>query len=331
MTKTLVIMAAGIGSRFGGGIKQLEPVGPNGEIIMDYSIHDAIAAGFKRIVFIIRRDIEADFMEVIGDRIAAVCEPLGVEVAYAFQEKDLMPAGVPTEVEGRLLDDVIIERTKPWGTGHAILACDGLIDGPFAVINADDYYGKNGFKKAAEFLESGGAEYGLVGYILKNTLSDNGGVTRGICRIASDGSDRLIGIDETKDIIKVVKPAAEKGGESGGESETEITAESNGEPIDVNSLVSMNFWCYPASFMDVLREGFPEFLEEMRDPLKDEYLLPTIVDGLLRQGTDVTVIPTDDCWFGVTYKEDKTSVVDSFKKLYEEGVYSEDLYNELQR
>lgn len=343
MKKTLVIMAAGIGSRFGGGIKQLEPVGPNGEIIMDYSVHDAIAAGFNKIIFIIRHDIEADFKEVIGDRIEAACAPLGVEVAYAFQEKDLMPPGVPTEVEGRLLDDLMIERTKPWGTGHAVLACDGLIDGPFAVINADDYYGKEGFRKAAEFLEAAGSAddssnkaagsgYGLVGYILKNTLSDNGGVTRGICRVSENG--QLIGIDETKEIVKVVKGTGDSmneeiAAESNGEPKTEIAAESNGEPIDINSLVSMNFWCYPAAFMDVLRKGFPEFLSEMRDPLKDEYLLPTIVDELLRQGTDVTVIPTDDQWFGVTYKEDKASVVESFRSLYEQGVYKSELYSDL--
>ncbi len=165
--KTLAILAAGIGSRFGGGIKQLEPVDDYGHIIIDYSIHDAIAAGFTRIVFIIRHDIEEEFRAVIGNRIEEVCGRCNVEVAYAFQEMTNAPIPVP---EG---------RTKPWGTGHAILACDGIIDSAFAVINADDYYGKEGFVKAAEFLETEG--YGLVGYILKNTLSDNGGVTRGIC------------------------------------------------------------------------------------------------------------------------------------------------------
>ena len=324
MKKTLVILAAGIGSRFGGGIKQLEPVGPNGEIIMDYSIHDAIAAGFRKVIFIIRHDIEADFREVIGNRIEAVLRPLGVEIEYAFQEKDLMPEGVPAEVPGRLLEDVILERKKPWGTGHAVLACDGMIDGPFAVINADDYYGKDGFKKAAEFLD-GASGYGLVGYVLKNTLSDNGGVTRGICKV-DDG--KLIGIEETKEIIKVVKPGFNGAAvaDDSTDSADSVEAESNGNKIDVNSLVSMNFWCYPAEFMDVLRKGFPEFLSEMKDPLKDEYLLPTIVDELLRQGTEVAVIPTDDQWFGVTYKEDKASVTESFKKLYADGVYKEDLY-----
>ena len=197
MRKTLVILAAGIGSRFGGGIKQLEPVGPNGEIIMDYSIHDAIAAGFNKIVFIIRHDIEADFREVIGDRIESVCRPLGVEVAYAFQEISEVPSLVESilspkkpdnDLEG-VLQFIQDSRIKPLGTGHAVLACDGLLDGPFAVINADDYYGKDGFRKAAEFLDACltgnafddvDAKYGLIGYILKNTLSDNGGVTRGI-------------------------------------------------------------------------------------------------------------------------------------------------------
>ena len=297
--KTLVILAAGIGSRFGGGIKQLEPVDANGHIIIDYSIHDAIAAGFKKVVFIIRHDIENDFKSVIGDRIENICKPLGVEVAYAFQEIDNIP-----DFSGR---EKANGRTKPWGTGHALLACDGILDAPFAVINADDYYGKNGFVKAAEFLDTG--TYGLVGYQLKNTLSDNGGVTRGICSVA-DG--KLVGIDETKDIVK-----------------TADGAESHGKAIDINSLVSMNFWCYPVEFMDVMKEGFPKFLESMTDPMKDEYLLPIIADEMLKDGVEFSVIPTDDKWFGVTYKEDKAAVVESFKKLIETGVYIEDLYSDL--
>lgn len=295
--KTLVILAAGIGSRFGGGIKQLEPVGPHGEIIIDYSIHDAIAAGFGKIVFIIRHDIEADFREIIGNRIEALCAPLGVEIAYAFQELQNAPVPVP---EG---------RKKPWGTGHAVLACDGLVNGPFAVINADDYYGKDGFVRAAEFLETDG--YALIGYILKNTLSDNGGVTRGLCR-AQDG--KLVGIAETHDIVK-----------------TSVGASANGRAVDMNAIVSMNFWCLPKHFMDELKRGFPDFLLHMTDPLKDEYLLPVIVDGLLKAGTEVSVLQTDAQWFGVTYKEDKASVVDSFRKLYAEGVYRENLYSDLER
>ncbi|MBQ4452686.1 MAG: nucleotidyltransferase [Clostridia bacterium] len=296
MKKTLAILAAGIGSRFGGGIKQLEPVGPGREIIIDYSIHDAIKAGFNKLVFIIRRDIEDDFREMIGDRIEKKCAELGVEVCYAFQQLNDVPIPVP---EG---------RKKPWGTGHAVLACRDVISEPFAVINADDYYGKEGFEKAARFLETGG--YGLVGYVLKNTLSDNGGVTRGICRVADDGS--LTGVDETHDIVKT----------PGG-------AEANGVPLDLDALVSMNFWCLPASFIAELQKGFPEFLQGMTNPLKDEYLLPTIVDGLVKKGERVSVLPTHDKWFGVTYKEDKQAVVDSFKALYAAGEYQTDLYADI--
>ena len=295
MKTTLVILAAGIGSRFGGGIKQLEPIDRQGHIIIDYSIHDAIAAGFDKIIFIIRHDIEADFRERIGNRIEAVAAPLGVEIGYAFQDISNIPIPLP---EG---------RTKPWGTGHAVLACDGLLDGPFAVINADDYYGIEGFKKAAAFLKTGG--YGLVGYVLKNTLSDNGGVTRGICAVENG---KLTGITETRNIVKTPNGAA-----------------ADGKSINLESLVSMNFWCLPIAFMDVLKEGFPKFLAGMADPLKSEYLLPTIVDGLLHQNVPVSVLPSHDQWFGVTYKEDKPAVMASFEKLYQQGVYQTDLYGDL--
>lgn len=294
MTKTLVILAAGIGSRFGGGVKQLTPVDANGHLIIDYSIHDAIQSGFNKIVFIIRHDIEEDFRDVIGNRIERVVAPFGVEIAYAYQEIDKYVESVP---EG---------RTKPWGTGHAVLCAADVIDSPFAVINADDYYGKNGFKKAAEFL---GNDYALVGYILKNTLSDNGGVTRGVCSV---DNGKLAAIDETKNIVK--------NGDG---------AEADGKQLDLDSLVSMNFWCYPLEFLDVLRTGFPKFIENMSDVQKGEYLLPIIADGMLKEGTEFTVLPTDDQWFGVTYKEDKDAVIESFKKLIEEGVYKEDLYSDL--
>lgn len=294
MTKTLVILAAGIGSRFGGGVKQLTPVDAYGHLIIDYSIHDAIQAGFNKIVFIIRHDIEEDFREVIGNRIERVVAPFGVEIAYAYQEID------------KYVDQVPEGRTKPWGTGHAVLCAADVIDSPFAVINADDYYGKNGFKKAAEFL---GDDYALVGYILKNTLSDNGGVTRGVCSV---DKGKLVAIDETKNIVK----------NSDG-------AEADGKQLDLDSLVSMNFWCYPLEFLDVLRTGFPKFIKEMVDAQKSEYLLPIIADGMLKEGTEFTVLPTDDQWFGVTYKEDKDAVVESFKKLIEAGIYKEDLYSDL--
>ena len=294
MKKTLVILAAGIGSRFGEGIKQLEPIDDYKHIIMDYSVHDAISAGFKKIIFIIRHDIETDFKTIIGNRIEEVCKPLGVEILYAFQDISDIPGSVPEE------------RTKPWGTGHAILSCDGLIDGPFAVINADDYYGKEGFVKAANILGEG---YAVIGYQLKNTLSENGGVTRGICRL--DG-DKLVGIDETKNIIRV-----------NGE------AEADGIKIDVDSIVSMNFWCYPAEFLDLIREDFPGFLSNMQDPLKDEYLLPIIADDMLKKGVEFKVLSTPDKWFGITYKEDRPGVVESFRKLISDGVYNTDLYSDL--
>ena len=299
MNKTLVILAAGIGSRFGGGIKQLEPVDDHGHIIMDYSIHDAIAAGFNKIVFIIRHDIEKDFREVIGNRIENVCAAHHVEVAYAFQELSDIP-----DFPGK---EKVTGRTKPWGTGHAVLACDGLLDSPFCVINADDYYGKEGFVKAAQFLEK--EQYGLVGYVLKNTLSDNGGVTRGICSV-QDG--KLVGIKETKNIIK-----------------TADGAEADGCAIDTESLVSMNFWCYPLQFMDVLKKGFPVFLKNLSDPMKEEYLLPIIADAMLKEGVAFAVQSSHDRWFGVTYKEDKPAVVNSFRKLIADGVYGDDLYGDL--
>lgn len=300
MKKTLVILAAGIGSRFGTGIKQLTPVDDNGHLIIDYSIHDAITAGFNKIVYIIRHDIEEDFRGVIGDRIEKVCRPLGVEIAYAFQETSYLPSISP-DVEKKCAG-----RTKPWGTGHAVLCAAEVIDSPFAVINADDYYGTDGFVKAAEFL---GDSYGLVGYILKNTLSEHGGVTRGICNV---DNGKLSGITETRNIVKV------KGG-----------AEENGRKLDVDALVSMNFWCYPLSFLDVLKTGFPVFLANMSDPLKDEYLLPIIADGMLKEGISFTVLPTEDQWFGVTYQEDKAAVIESFRKLIEAGVYRKDLYSDL--
>lgn len=295
MPTTLAILAAGIGSRFGGGIKQLEPVGPGREIIIDYSIHDAIKAGFDKIVFIIRRSIEDDFREMIGDRIEALCKKLNVEVAYAYQEIDNVPIEVP---EG---------RNKPWGTGHAILACKDVIHEPFAVINADDYYGKQGYIKAAHFLKTG--NYGMVGYILKNTLSDNGGVTRGICKVENGILTEVI---ETHDIVKV-----------------ENGAESHGVPVDMDAVASMNLWCLPEAFLKELETGFPEFLATMNNPLKDEYLLPSVVDSCVKKGTKVTVMISDDKWFGVTYKADKESVVNSFKELYARGEYSVDLYSDI--
>lgn len=301
--KTLVILAAGIGSRFGGGVKQLTPVDDNDHLIIDYSIHDAIAAGFDKIVFIIRHDIEADFRAVIGDRIERLCKPLGVEIAYAYQEISDVPDIPDFDGKEKLI------RQKPWGTGHAVLCAAEHINSPFAVINADDYYGKNGFSIASSFLEEHPDSYALIGYILKNTLSDNGGVTRGICSV---DQGRLVGITETKNIVK-----------------TAARAEADGKKLDVASLVSMNFWCYPAEFLDVLKIGFPEFLKTTPNIEKDEYLLPIIADCMLKEGTEFTVLPTNDHWFGVTYKEDKPTVEAAFRKLIEDGEYRADLYSDL--
>ncbi|WP_192846099.1 sugar phosphate nucleotidyltransferase [Anaerostipes sp. 494a] len=300
---TLLIMAAGIGSRFGGGIKQLEPVGLHNEIIMDYSIHDAIEAGFNKIVFIIRKDIEADFQEMIGNRMEALCEKLGVEVGYAFQDLN----DVPEEVT------VPADRKKPWGTGQAVLAAKELIHEPFMVINADDYYGKEAFTKIHEFLTQydpeKSTEFCMAGFILKNTLSDNGGVTRGICTVGEDGS--LTDVIETSDIEKTANGAAV-----------------NGVEIDADSYVSMNMWGLTPEFLPVLEKGFVEFFkkDQPENPLKAEYLLPIIIGQLLRENkVSVKVLETADKWFGVTYKEDKEAVVQSFKKLIEQGVYKEEL------
>ena len=283
---TLVIMAAGMGSRFGGGIKQLEAMGPNGEIIMDYSIYDAIEAGFNKVVFVTRKDLLATFKEVIGDRIAKV-----IPVEYAFQE----------------LSDV--------------LACKGIVNEPFLVINADDYYGKEAFKLIHDFLVSDHAEkaekqydFCMAGFILGNTLSDNGAVTRGICVV--DENEHLIGVNETGGIVKTATGAAcdDKDG--------------NQTACDPASHVSMNMWGFTPDFLDELESGFRTFLSEQKEgDIKSEYLLPTIVDQLIKSGrANVSVLETTDKWFGVTYKEDKPVVVESIKKLIAEGKYPEKLY-----
>ena len=300
MQTTLLIMAAGIGSRFGGGIKQLEPVGLHDEIIMDYSIHDAIEAGFNKIIFVIRKDIEADFRERIGNRIEELCKKLGVEIAYAFQDLNNVPGEVPAG------------RSKPWGTGQAVLAAKELIHEPFAVINADDYYGKEGFKAVHEYLVNGGKSC-MAGFVLKNTLSDNGGVTRGICKM--DEQSNLTEVVETKNIVK-----------------TATGAEADGMAVDVNSLVSMNMWGLTSEFLDVLEEGFKEFFEKEvpGNPLKAEYLIPIFIGELLEQGKmSVKVLKTNDTWYGMTYHEDVAAVKDSFKKMLESGVYKADLFSDL--
>lgn len=306
MKKTaLVIMAAGIGSRFGGGIKQLEPVGPGGEIIMDYSIHDALEAGFDRIVFIIRRDLEQDFKEIIGRRIEKIAP-----VAYAYQETEDLPEGFTAPKD----------RKKPWGTGQAVLSIKGIVTEPFAVINADDYYGKEAFVKLHDYMVSEMDEERSVydicmgGFILTNTLSENGGVTRGVCEVGEGGLLRQV--TETYNIVRT-----ERG----------LTAcDQQGNPVQVRAdqYVSMNMWGIPASFLDELEQGFPQFLSGLKEgDLKSEYLLPAIIDQMIHQGkAKVKVLETRDKWFGVTYKEDKAAVVEAIRSLVEQGVYTKPLF-----
>lgn len=300
---TLVVMAAGIGSRFGGGIKQLEAVGPNGEIIMDYSIHDALETGFNKVVFVIRKDLEKDFKEIIGRRMEKL-----VEVEYAYQELNDIPERFLKKTEG---------RKKPWGTGQAILCCKDVVDEPFLVINADDYYGKEAYREAYAYLtgrkNDNAYEACMVGFVLKNTLSDNGGVTRGVCKV--DEHRMLSEIIETSNIVKTAEGAA-------------VQTEDGAVPIDVESEVSMNMWGLSPKFFEVLDKGFDEFLEKL-DPenLKGEYLLPTIIGDLLKEGKmKVEVRKSHDEWFGVTYKEDKPDVVAAIQKLIKDGVYPEKLF-----
>ena len=311
MKTALVIMAAGIGSRFGGGIKQLAPVGMNGEIIMDYSIHDAIAAGFDKIVFIIRKDIEEAFREAIGDRIEKICGKLGVEIAYAYQERENLPKGVSCPAE----------RTKPWGTGQAVLACRNVLHEPFAVINADDYYGKEAFVKLHDFLIQYSPEkphaFCMAGFILKNTLSENGAETRGICE--TDEKEYLTAVHETSNIVKTAEGAA-------------VETDGVRIPVDADSYVSMNMWGLTPEFLEMLERGFEEFFKKHneKDILKAEYLLPIYIDELLQKGqASVRVLESNDKWFGVTYKEDKEFVVKSFEQLIKNGVYKEKLFEDL--
>lgn len=305
MKKTaLVIMAAGIGSRYGRGIKQLAQVGPSGEIIMDYSIYDALEAGFNKVVFIIRKDLEEEFREMIGKRIEQI-----TEVVYAFQEKDDLPEGFTCPVE----------RIKPWGTGQAVLACRNVLEEPFAVINADDYYGKEAFVKMHRFLveeHPQGEQFPIcmAGFVLGNTLSDNGAVTRGICSVDKDG--RLVGIQETQNIVKTEDGAGV------------LEEDGSISPLDGNRLVSMNMWGLTPHFMEYLEKGFVEFLTGLSEgEIKKEYLLPVMVDQLLQKGVlQVEVLKSHDNWFGVTYQEDRKSVEEAFEKLVADGVYPRNLY-----
>ena len=304
MDTTLIIMAAGIGSRFGEGIKQLAKMGPNGEIIMDYSIYDAKEAGFNKVVFIIRKDIFEEFEEVIGSRIKKQ-----IDVEYVFQELDDLPEGFKLP-EG---------RTKPWGTGQAILCCKDVVKEPFVIINADDYYGKEAFVKLHDFLVSGedlGREFtmGMGGFILKNTLSDNGTVTRGVSVVDENGL--LSQVHETTGI------------EMGEDGKIKCDDPKVQEWISPEDKVSMNMWAGYPEFLDFLAEDFKDFFANVKEgDLKSEYLLPNIVDKLLKEKrANVKVLETQDRWFGVTYKEDKEIVQKAFAELIQNGIYAEKLW-----
>ena len=299
----LVIMAAGMGSRYG-GLKQIDPVDPEGHIIMDFSIYDAQRAGFEEVVFVIRRENEQLFREAIGDRVSRK-----MKVKYAFQELSDLPEGFQVP-EG---------RTKPWGTGHAVLSAAAVTDGPFAVINADDYYGEQAFRLIYDYLmnmqeKDWHDRYVMVGYLLKNTLTENGSVSRGICTTSPDGYLETI-VERTK-IIRTPEGAAFS--EDDGASWTEV---------DPDSIVSMNVWGFPADFMKELKERFPAFLKENleKNPLKCEIYLPFVVNDLMKEGkARVQVLTTPDLWHGITYHQDKADFEQAVQELKNKGVYPQD-------
>ena len=304
MDKTLVILAAGMGSRYG-GLKQIDPVGPNNSIIIDYSIYDAVKAGFNKVVFIIKKENEELFKEVIGDKVSK-----HVKVEYVFQSLDKLPDGFTCPEE----------RVKPWGTAHAVLCCKGVVNEPFVVINSDDFYGSGAYNNLGNWIEKtdfSGDKYkfAMAGYYLKNTLTDNGTVSRGVCDVDENG--------QLKDVIERTKIMRVNGKISfteDGESWTEL-------PEDC--VASMNCWCFPAGILDEIEKYFIEFLknEVPENPLKSEFFLPFLVRDMLSEGKcTVDVIETADKWFGVTYKEDKPDVVASISALVEEGKYPEKLW-----
>ena len=302
----LVIMAAGMGSRYG-GLKQIDPVDEHGHMIIDFSLYDAKQAGFEKVVFIIKKENEEIFKEVIGSRIAEY-----MEVAYVFQDLQNIPEGF-TVPEGRV---------KPWGTGHAVLSCIDIVDGPFAVINADDYYGRKAFQVIYDYLASHEDDdkyrYTMVGYRLENTVTDNGHVARGICTTNEAGE--LIAIHERTRIEKHADGIAYT--EDEGATWTTVPG---------NTLVSMNMWGFTESILKELQKHFPAFLEKgiKGNPLKCEYFLPEVVSGLLADGkATVAVLPSADKWYGVTYKEDKPVVVAAIRSMKDNGIYPEKLWEE---
>jgi NDP-sugar pyrophosphorylase family protein len=294
MKPTLVIMAAGIGSRYG-GLKQIDPVGPSGEIVLDYSVYDAIRAGFGKVVFIIRPDIETDFKEAIGTKLEGQ-----IDIEYVFQTLEKIPEKVP------MFGNIPADRTKPWGTGQAVLMAKEVVKEPFAVINADDFYGRETFEVIGERLaatEVDSTDFSMVGFYIKNTLSANGSVARGYCDV-QDG--KLATVTEYFEIER---------GEDG------IIRHAGGEMND-NDMVSMNTWGFTPRLFEYLAEGFAEFLQREGNELKSEYLLPEVVDGLIKSGeATVDVLPSNEKWMGVTYPGDKPQVMAGIRALVAAGIY----------
>lgn len=304
MKPTLVVLAAGMGSRYG-GLKQVDPVGPSGETVMDYSVFDAIRAGFGRVVFVIRHEFEAEFRERIGSRYAGV-----VEVEYAFQSMDDLPIGyrVPEE------------RVKPWGTAHAIRAARGVVKGPFAAINADDFYGRDAFARLGEFLgrdelNVGVERYAMVGYRLEQTLSDHGSVARGICSV---GGDNLL-----RGVVEMTR--IERGGDGRIQN-----LEEGVEPVELagSERVSMNLWGFGHGLFAALEERFPSWLEVNMPNPRAEWFIPFVIDDMINEGrAEVEVLPTESRWFGITYREDKPLVEKAIRELVARGEYPEALFD----
>lgn len=297
MKPTLVVLAAGMGSRYG-GVKQIDTFGPGGETILDYSVYDAVQAGFGKVVFIIRKEIENDFKDVFDKKLSP-----HIQVEYAFQDNDLKYAGIHT----------VPERTKPWGTGHAVLCAKPFINEPFAVINADDFYGRDGFVKMADFLtaNSDSSIHSMVGYELPKTLSENGSVSRGVCE--ADEQDYLA------QIIERTKVYPENG---------KIISEENGEKLELNpnSPVSMNFWGFMPSAFDELENWFVDFVNNNADNPKAEYFIPLTVQQLMAKGHKVKILRNSGVWFGVTYREDRENVSNSIAELVNQGAYPAKLW-----
>ena len=299
---TLLVLAAGMGSRYG-GLKQLDAMGPNGEAVIDYSVFDAVRAGFGKVVFIIRKDFEEQFKEHVGTRFEGVAD-----VAYAYQQIDQLPGGF----------DVPSGREKPWGTGQAILSAWSVTNEPFAAINADDFYGRDAFEKLAGFLGAASEEgeiqhYSMVGFRLKNTLSDFGSVSRGICE--SDAAGMLESVTEMTGIERTESGAEQANGDG---SVTKLTGE---------EVVSMNMWGFTPGLFPLLEQKFIEFLSERGGEMKSEFYIPSVVDELIREGrADTKVLETESNWFGVTYQEDKPHVTKSINALIRAGEYPEKLW-----